>query len=89
MQPAVPIDVVTFQAMLERAREFHEQVNGLGLSGAGVRAYVHGHLHRHPEPPELPPGLTNLGDEIVEHLTNPMVSPWQAHQLEQTFFLER
>jgi hypothetical protein len=82
----VAIDNANFQAMLERSREFHERVEALGVSCAGVRAYVHGRLHSHPQPPDLPPGQTELGDRIVELLKNPRLSPWEAHQLEQTFF---
>jgi hypothetical protein len=37
--------------------------------------------------PELPRGQANLGNEIVELLNHPLLSPWQAHELERAFFL--
>lgn len=86
MPAAVPIEDVKFQAMLERSREFHERVEALGISSSGIRAYVHGRLHSHAQPPELPLKQRELGDKIVELLKDPRLTPWQEHQLEQAFF---
>ena len=83
------LDDLNFQAMLERSREFHERVEALGISCAGVRAYVHGRLHSHPQPPDLPLRHRELGDRIVDLLKNPQLSPWEAHQLEQAFFFDK
>jgi hypothetical protein len=83
---AVAIEDVNFQAMLDRSREFRERVDALGISSAGIRAYVHGRLHSHTQPPQLPLKQRELGDKIVELLKDPRLTPWQAHQLEQAFF---
>jgi hypothetical protein len=87
MPAAVAIEDDNFQAMLERSREFNERVDALGISSAGIRAYVHGRLHSHAQPPELPLKQRELGDKIVELLKDPRLMQWQAHQLEQAFFV--
>ena len=86
MLAAVTVDSGNFEAMLGHACEFHEQVEALGMSCDRIRAHVHGRLHWHLAP-ELPPGQAKLADEILELLENPLLSPWQTHELEWAFFL--
>jgi hypothetical protein len=83
---AVPIDDVQYHALLLRARELRRLVDGLGsLTAPEIDASVEARLQKKALADELPPGQSNLVDEIVEILERPGLSELQARGLAQAF----